>query len=107
MCSLLDLGQIPPDFRTFWKVSCISQYICCKNGYSNIITSIPYIAIYSPNPEAINSCYIQSSLNYKPSNKTILETLSFAYEQKLDAFKSQSSVEFKHPYFNYASKRNL
>ena len=69
-----------------------------------MITSIPYIAIYSPNPEAINSCYIQSSLNYKPSNKTILETLSFAYEQKLDAFKSQSSIESKHPYFNYASK---
>ena len=58
-----------------------NKYICCKNGYSNIITSIPYIAIYSPNHEAINSCYIQSSLNCKPSNKTILETLSFAYEK--------------------------
>ena len=32
MCSLLDLGQIPPDFRTFWTISCISQYRCCKNA---------------------------------------------------------------------------
>ena len=62
-----------------------------KNGYSNLIKNVPYIAIYSPNPEVINSCYIQSTLNYKPSDKTILETLTFAYEQKLEAFKHQIS----------------
>ena len=49
-----------------------NKYICCKNGYSNLMKNVPYIAIYSPNPEVINSSYIQSSLNYKPSDKTIL-----------------------------------
>ena len=66
--------------------------------------NVPYIAIYSPNPEVINSSYIQSSLNYKPSDKTILETLTFAYEQKLEAFKQQIRIEDKQPYFKYAEK---
>jgi len=62
------------------------------------------MAIYSPTPEVINSCYIQNSIDYRPSNKTILETLSFAYELKVEALKSQSILQIKHPYFNYAEK---
>ena len=81
-----------------------NKYICCKNGYSNLIKNVPYIAIYSPNPEVINSCYIHSSLNYKPSDKTILETLTFAYEQKLEAFKHHIRSDDKQPYFKYAEK---
>ena len=77
------------------------KYICCKKGYSNMINCIPYLALYSPTPEVINSCYIQSSQDYKPSNKTILETISFAYELKLEALKSQLNTQIKHPYFNY------
>ena len=48
------------------------------------------MAFYSPTPEAINSCFIQSSLDYKPSDKTILETISFAHEIKVEALKSQA-----------------
>lgn len=81
-----------------------NKYICCKNGYFNLIKNVPYIGIYSPNPEVINSCYIQITLNYKPSDKTILETLTFAYEQKLEAFKYQIRIEDKQPYFKYAEK---
>ena len=66
--------------------------------------NVPYIAIYSPIPEVINSNYIQCSLNYKPSDKTILETLTFAYEQKLEAFKHQIRTEDKQPYFKYVEK---
>ena len=62
------------------------------------------MALYSPTPEAINSCYIQSSLDYKPSDKTILETISFAYELKVEALKLQSKPQIKHPYFNYDEK---
>ena len=33
-----------------------TKYICCKNGHSNLMKNVPpYIAIYSPNPEVINS----------------------------------------------------
>ena len=78
------------------------KYICCKKGYSNIIANIPFLAMYSPTPEVINSCYIQTSLGYKPSDKTILETLTFAYEQKLEAFKHQIRSDDKQPYFKYA-----
>lgn len=81
-----------------------NKYICCKNGYSNIIKNIPNLFIYSPNPEVINSCYIQNSSNYKPSDKTILETLTFGYEQKLEVSKHQIKIEGNHPYFNYAEK---
>ena len=81
-----------------------NKYICYKNGYSNLMKNVPYIAIYSPNPEVINSSYIQSSLNYKPSDKTILETLTFGYEQKLEVSKHQVKIEGNHPYFNYAEK---
>ena len=81
-----------------------NKYICCKNRYSNLIKNVPNIAIYSPNPEVINSCYIHSSLNYKPSDKTILETLTFAYEQKLEAFKHHIRSDDKQPYFKYAEK---
>ena len=80
------------------------KYICCKKGYSNLIANIPYMALYSPTPEAINSCFIQSSLDYKPSDKTILETISFAYESKVEAVKSLSKPQIKHPYFNYDEK---
>ena len=69
--------------------------------------NVPYIAIYSPIPEVINSCYIHSSSNYKPSDKTILETLTFAYDQKLEAFKHQIRSDEKHPYFKYAEKWDL
>ena len=62
------------------------------------------MALYSPTPEAINSCFIQSSLDYKPSDKTILETISFAYKLKLEALKSQLKTQIKHPYFNYDQK---
>ena len=80
------------------------KYICCKKGYSNLVKSIPNIAMYSPNPEAFNSCYIQTSLDYSPSNKTILEVLTFAFEQKLEVLKQQDCVEGKHCYFNYDDK---
>ena len=80
------------------------KYICCKKGYSNMISCIPYLALYSPTPEVINSCFIQSSQDFKPSNKTILETISFAYELKLEALKSQLNTQIKHPYFNYDQK---
>ena len=80
------------------------KYICCKKGYSNLINGIPCMAIYSPTPEVINSCYIQNSIDYRPSNKTILETLSFAYELKVEALKSHSILQIKHPYFNHAEK---
>ena len=76
-------------------------FICCKKGYSNLIKNIPYIGIYSPNPEVINTCNIQSSESFKPSDKTILETLTFAFEQKLEVLQNQLSVEGNHPYFNY------
>ena len=58
------------------------------------------MAIYSPTPEVINSCYIQNSIDYRPNNKTILET----YELKIEALKSHSILQIKHPYFNHAEK---
>ena len=60
--------------------------------------------MYSHTPKAINSCYIQNSLGYRPSNKTILETLSFAYGVVLETLKTQSRINDNHPYFNYAEK---
>ena len=75
-----------------------------QKGYSNMITCILYLALYSPTPEAINSCFIQSSQDYKPSNTTILETISFAHEIKVEALKSQPRNQFKHRYFNYVEK---
>ena len=69
--------------------------------------NVPYIAIYSPNPEVINSSYIQSSLNYKPSDKTILETLTFAFEQKLEAFKNQTRIQDDQNYFKYTETWDL
>ena len=62
------------------------------------------MAIYSPTPEVINSYYIQNSIDYRPSNKTILEILSFAYELKVEALKSRSILQIEHPYFNHAEK---
>ena len=90
----------------FWQKSISTQ----DENFESISTEVPssskiaLITIYSPTPEVINSCYIQSSLNYKPSDKTILETLTFAYEQKLEAFKHQIRTEDKQPYFQYAEK---
>ena len=78
-----------------------NKYICCKKGYSNLISKIPYIAIYSPIPEVINSQYIQNSVNFIPSNKTILENLNFAFNQKLEVFQSHSFLFSKHPYVKY------
>ena len=72
-----------------------------------MIANIPCMALYSPTPEAINSCFIQTSLDYKPSDKTILETISFAYELKVEALRSQSKPQIKHPYFNYDEKWNI
>ena len=77
------------------------KFICCRKGYSNLIKRIPYIAIYSPNPEIINNYYIQSSINYISSDKTILETLAFVFEEKLEVLQNQLSVDGRHPYFNY------
>ena len=57
-----------------------NKCICCKNGYSNLMKNVPYVVIYSPLPQIINSHNIQCSLNYKPSDKTTLETLTFGYE---------------------------
>ena len=48
------------------------KYICCRKGYTNLITKIPYITIYTPIPEVKNSYYIQNASNFIPSNKTIL-----------------------------------
>ena len=43
--------------------------------------NVSYIARYSLNPEVINSNYLQSSLNYNPSDKTVSEALTLALEQ--------------------------
>ena len=69
-----------------------------------MINGIPCMAIYSPTPEEINSSYIQNSMDYRPNNKTTLETLSFAYELKVEALKSHSILQIKHPYSNLAEK---
>ena len=44
------------------------------------------------------------SKDYSPNNKTILEVLTFAYEQKLEVLRYPDCVEGKHPYFNYGEK---
>ena len=62
------------------------------------------MAIYSPNPEVINTYYIQSLVNYTPEDKTILEILTFVFEEKLETLRNQLSVNGKHPYFNYGEK---
>ena len=80
------------------------KFICCKKGFSNLIKGVPYMAIYSPNPEVINTYYIQNLVNYTPEDKTILETLTFVFEEKLEALRNQSSVHGEHPYFNYGEK---
>ena len=40
-------------------------------------------------------------MNYLASAKTILEILTFTFEQKIEVLKNQESVDGKHPYFNY------
>ena len=77
------------------------KYICCKKGYTNLITKIPHIVIYSPIPEVINSCYIHNSPNFIPSNKSILEILNFAFNQKIEVLHSQSFLFGNHPYIKY------
>ena len=62
------------------------------------------MAIYSPNPEVINSCYIQGLVNYTPEDKTILETLTFVFEEKFETLRNQLSIHGEHPYFNYGDK---
>ena len=39
------------------------------------------------------------NIKNKPNDKTILETLTLAYEQKLEALKHQIRTEDKQPYF--------
>ena len=68
---------------------------------------VPYIAIYSPNSEVINSNYIQIALNYKPGDKTILETHTFAFQQKLVAFKNQLRIQDNQNYFKYTGTLDL
>ena len=80
------------------------KYICCKKGFSNLIKNVPYISIYCPNPEVINTCYIQNSSNYIPSDKSIIEILSFSYEQKLEVLQTQIFLFEHHPYFKYGKK---
>ena len=63
--------------------------------------NVPYIALYSPNPEVVNSSYIQRSLNDKPRDKTILETLTFTFEPKLEAFKNQMRIQDDKNNFKY------
>ncbi len=77
------------------------KYICCKKGYTNLITKIPYMVIYSPIPEVINSYYIQNTSSFIPDNKTILEILNFAFNQKVEVLQSQSFLFGDHPYFKY------
>ena len=79
-----------------------SKSICCKKGYSNLIKTVPYIAVYSANPIVIDASYIHCSLNYKSSDKSVLEILSFAYEQKLEAFKNPIRYEGKQLNIKYA-----
>ena len=69
--------------------------------------NVSYIAIYSPNPKEINSNYIKRSLNYIPSDKTNLETLTFAFEQKLEAFKNKMRIQDYQSYFKYTETRFL
>ena len=87
--------------------SCLCQlytkkFICCKNGYSNLIKNIPLIGLYTPFPEIINDYYVQNSMCTIFENKTILEVLKFAMEEKLEILNSQN---YSSPYFNsYSSK---
>ena len=69
--------------------------------------TVLYVAIYSPNPKVIYSNYIQRSLNYKPSDKTILKTLTFASEQTLEAFKNQIRIQDDQKYFKYTETCDL
>ena len=89
-----------------YKIEEINEFylLAVNENNSNLINEIPCMTIYSPTPEVINSCYIQNSIDYRPNNKTILETLSFAYELKVEALKSHSILQIKHPYFNHAEK---
>ena len=75
------------------------RYICCKKGSTNLLTKIPNIVIYWPIPEVINSSYINIVTNYLPTNKTILETLNFGFNQKIEVLHSHSILFSDHPYF--------
>ena len=81
-----------------------NKYICCKKGYSNLIKNIPYIGIYSPTPEVINSYYIQNSMQTIFENKSILDVLNFAYEQKLEILRMKNYLFQNHPYFYDGAK---
>ena len=65
------------------------------------------IAIFTVSTEVIESCYIQISMNYKQSDKTILPTRIFAYDEKLEAFQNQIGIEGKQAYFKYAETLDL
>ena len=81
-----------------------NKYICCKKGYSNLIRSIPYIGIYSPNPEVINTYYIHNSVHTIIENKTILDVLNFAFEQKLEILHMHNFLFNNHPYLQNGTK---
>ena len=67
------------------------KFICCKNGYSNLIKNIPLIGLYTPFPEIINDYYIQNSMCTIFENKTILDVMKFAMEEKLEILNSQNN----------------
>lgn len=77
------------------------KYICCKKGYKNLITKIPYFVIYSPVPEVINSYYIQNASGFIPSNKAILGILNFGFNEKVEVLQSRSFLFSNHPYVNH------
>ena len=77
------------------------KYICCKRGYINLIKKIPHIVIYSPIPEVINTYYIHNSPNFIPCNKSILEILNFAFNQKIEVLQSENFLFDNHPHIKY------
>ena len=80
------------------------KYICCRRGYSNLIKKIPNFVIYAPNAEVINSYYIQNALNYIPGDKSILENLSFVFEEKIEVLQTKNYLFQKNPYCSYGKK---
>ena len=80
------------------------KYVCCKKGYSNLIKSVPNFVVYSPNPEVINSYHIQNALNYLPGDKSILEILTFVFEQKIEVLENQKFLIIQNPDFKYGKK---
>lgn len=55
-----------------------------------MLKDIPNLSVCSPNPEVINTYYFQNARNYVPSDKSILETLSFTFGQKLELLQNHT-----------------